>query len=140
MSTEARLVISARCLEEYRQLDSRLHEIVRLALREWGQLQGLAFCGRIWSSAAEELALGVPTSGIHRAGPPYRAMDLSRPPWAVFGPHWQACYDRTAAVVNAVWVYDPARPDKQCAFSAPHGTGPHLHLQVHQNTTRSTAS
>lgn len=41
-----------------------------------------------------------------------------------------------ARVVNDAWVYDPSRPDKQCAIPHDVGFGLHLHLQVHPNTRR----
>ena len=36
--------------------------------------------------------------------------------------------------INARWIYDPSRPNLPVAYSKPHGTGPHLHIQVHQAT------
>lgn len=36
--------------------------------------------------------------------------------------------------INERWVYDASRPDLPVAYSAPHGTGLHLHLQVHSAT------
>lgn len=38
--------------------------------------------------------------------------------------------------LNARWQYDPTRPRYPVAYSEPHGTGPHLHVQVHPNTRR----
>ncbi len=38
--------------------------------------------------------------------------------------------------LNAKWHYDPTRPALDVAVSRPHGTGPHIHLQVHPNTRR----
>jgi len=37
---------------------------------------------------------------------------------------------------NERWMYDANRPSKPVAFSKPHGNGPHIHFQVHQNTAR----
>ena len=36
--------------------------------------------------------------------------------------------------VNDRWQYDPQRPNLTCCYSAPHGTGPHCHFQVHERT------
>ena len=36
--------------------------------------------------------------------------------------------------LNSRHVYDPARPNMQCAVAHDAGSGPHLHLQVHPNT------
>jgi len=69
-------------------------------------------------------------SGIHSAGPPWRALDI--------GGHEfdQAHLDAMAEYVNTHWKYDKNRPHLKCAISKPHGTGPHIHLQVHKRTER----
>jgi hypothetical protein len=36
--------------------------------------------------------------------------------------------------VNRHWVYDLERPEMKCAIFHDTGRGPHLHLQVHDNT------
>lgn len=36
--------------------------------------------------------------------------------------------------INSHWVYDPGRPEKMCAIYHDVGLGPHIHLQVHNNT------
>ncbi len=38
--------------------------------------------------------------------------------------------------LNDTWAYDPKRPRLVVAISKPHGSGPHLHIQVHPNTKR----
>jgi len=40
--------------------------------------------------------------------------------------------------VNNRWIYDPERPNLPVCYSAPHGSGPHCHYQVHKNTQRRT--
>lgn len=42
----------------------------------------------------------------------------------------QICFD-----INSRWQYDPDRPEKVCLLFHDTGKGPHLHLQVHPNTT-----
>lgn len=37
-------------------------------------------------------------------------------------------------MVNCRWVYDPDRPEKQCAVLHGRGSNLHLHVQVHDNT------
>lgn len=37
---------------------------------------------------------------------------------------------------NTKWVYDPSRPKIPVCYSAPHGSGPHLHFQVCDQTRR----
>ena len=36
--------------------------------------------------------------------------------------------------INRHWQYDPERPEMKCAKYHDTGRGPHLHLQVHDNT------
>ena len=50
-----------------------------------------------------------------------------------------------AEYTNAKWIYDRRRPGLQVCFKEPHGSGPHVHFQVHPRTalragTRQTAS
>lgn len=75
-------------------------------------------------------------SGIHSAGPPYRAVDGSGRNLAnSTDACWEAC-GLVAEKVNALWVYDPDRPSYVVAVGKKHGTGPHVHFQVHPNTVR----
>ena len=69
-------------------------------------------------------------SGIHSAGPPHRALDVGAVEFD------QLHIDAMAEYVNTHWVYDRNRPHLKCAISKPHGTGKHLHLQVHKRTER----
>jgi hypothetical protein len=64
-------------------------------------------------------------SGIHITQP-CRAMDFR-----------SSCFDDPASVVkdiNTNWQYDPARPERVCALYHDVGLGPHIHVQVHENT------
>ncbi len=36
--------------------------------------------------------------------------------------------------INEAWIYDPERLDMDCAIYHNSGRGPHIHLQVHDNT------
>ena len=85
----------------------------------------------IWRDADEEIAAGG-KSGIHTVGPPYRAIDIRV---TNLGGDPQVWADSLGAMVNAKYVYDPARPMKLVAVTQPHGTGPHVHLQVCFATT-----
>lgn len=64
--------------------------------------------------------------GIHSA---WRAVDVHADSWT----------DKRCAILadwlNFQYIYDPSRPDMKVALWEPHGTGPHLHLQTHPNTT-----
>jgi hypothetical protein len=42
-----------------------------------------------------------------------------------------------AKKINRRWLYDPRRPNLKVAFARAHGTGPHIHLQVHWRSIRS---
>lgn len=121
---------SVRLLREFNDIDSKLYEVfITLAERFWPDSRQAVRVTCIFRSAAEEAAAGG-KSGIHALSSPYRAIDIGAKEFT------QAEIDAAAAAVNAVWVYDPARPDKLVCFAAPHGTGPHFHLQVHPSTRR----
>lgn len=119
--------LTEKTLREWYRVDARLLDIVSLALQVWPW----DVC-RVTSIArlpSEDRALG--GSGIHAAGPPWRAVDLAGPR----GEPWDP-YERAAAEINTKWVYDPARPHLQVAVGRRHGSGPHLHLQVCAATAR----
>lgn len=65
-------------------------------------------------------------SGIHEA---FRAIDfkpLSKPEYTY----------KLIEMINQIWAYDPKRPNLKVAHDNPfHGTGAHIHLQAHDNTT-----
>lgn len=71
-------------------------------------------------------------SGVHSAGPPWRALDIS-----IFGlTGGQEKAEALCDVLNSLFYYDPQRPTKPVAYAKPHGTGPHIHLQAHPRTRR----
>lgn len=46
---------------------------------------------------------------------------------------------RLIEMINALFIYDPDRPNLKVAMENPfHGTGCHIHLQVHEKTTHIT--
>lgn len=122
--------LSARQLREFYHLDPRLARVVFLYLELLGtEARGTeAQVTSIYRTPEEEAALGVETSGIHTVGPPYRAVDLSTPAWE------DPEILRVVTQVNQHWLYDPRRPELQVAVYQPHGTGAHVHLQVHPFT------
>lgn len=68
-------------------------------------------------------------SGIHED---YRAVDFR------LMSHIQDSY-RMIEVINSIYTYDPIRPELKVAAPNPfHGTGGHIHIQVHDNTTYMT--
>ena len=77
---------------------------------------------RLVLTAAWEL--GHP-SGMHETIP-LRAIDLRS--W-IFKDPQAVCDD-----INLHWIYDSKRPEKEVCIFHDTGSGPHLHLQVHNNT------
>ena len=65
-------------------------------------------------------------SGIHEQ---FRAID--------FKPLSKEEYTyRLIEMINLIYTYDPKRPNLKVAAENPyHGTGQHIHIQVHDNTT-----
>jgi hypothetical protein len=125
-----RICFTPRTLGEFTACVPRLQEILAFLALIWPDADLEVTC--IHRTPEEEAAAGG-KSGIHVAGPPYRAIDvrvrnISGDP--------QGAADALGAKVNERYAYDPARPEMECAFTAPHGTGPHIHLQVHPATTR----
>jgi hypothetical protein len=123
-----RVVFSPRTAREFLLCDPKLQGILLWLATQWPPTDMVIV--DIFRTADEEAAAGG-VSGIHTVGPPYRAIDvrvtnLSGDP--------QMAADNIGAIVNAKYVYDPTRPDKLVAFTQKHGTGPHVHLQVHPNT------
>lgn len=121
------------------RLDKRVREITLeaagFAYEELGRILDL---GSIYRTNAEEAAIaeatGKPTSHIHVA---WRAVDVRVRNLSTTA---------VAAIedyLNARWIYDPTPlPERRkltVAFSAAHGTGPHIHLQSHPLTRRRTS-
>lgn len=124
----ARIIFTPRTLGEFLQCHSTLQDVLRHLAARWPSGKDL-IVGDIHRTAAEEIAAGG-KSGVHVAGPPYRATDvrvsnLDAP---------QTMADVLGDYVNAKYIYDPARPALLVAVTSPHGTGPHIHLQVHPAT------
>ena len=118
------VTFTPRGLREFLLCESRLQEILVWLADQWPPADLLI--GNIHRTAAEEAAAGG-VSGIHVAGPPFRAIDV-RVTNLPGDP--QVAADAVGALVNRRYVYDPARPGKLVAFTQKHGTGPHVHLQV----------
>lgn len=77
----------------------------------------------VWRSWEADKALG--GSGVH---PSWRAVDVRT--FDIPADHVEA----VVRWVNSRWQYDPLRPWMKVAYHKPHGTGPHIHLQVHPRT------
>jgi hypothetical protein len=109
-----------------RTLRTIVEEAAEYALNTWGWM----FClTSIYRTEEENVAAEAKTT-IHCV---WRAVDV-RTRSAQKG--W---VDDVTFFVNAGWLYDPMREHLPVAYSAPHGDGPHLHLQVHPSTLRRAA-
>jgi len=124
----ASVSFTPRGLREFLQCDPKLQGILLWLASQWPPIEMVV--GSIYRNLEEEAAVGG-VSGIHTAGPPYRAIDVhvSNLP----GDH-QIAADAAGALVNSKYAYDPMRPAKVVAYTKNHGTGPHIHLQVHAGT------
>ena len=120
--------MTPRMLREFLQCHSTLQGILLWLAGQWPTADLEITCIH---RTPEEEAAAAGKSGIHVAGPPYRAIDV-RVSNLVGNP--QASADFWGDFVNAKYVYDPGRPELSVAVTAPHGTGPHIHLQVHDHT------
>jgi len=113
-----------RGLGEFILCDPMLQGILSWLAGQWPPTDLIV--GDIYRTEAEETVAGG-ISGIHRVGPPYRAIDVRVT--NLTGDH-QAAAAAIGEMINRRYVYDPARPTKLVAVTQPHGTGPHVHLQV----------
>jgi len=121
------VTMSYKILMEFLSLEPRLLGIFSQLVNLWRD--GTITVRSVHRSAAQNELVGA-TTLIHVVGPPYRAMDISI--LGLTGGQKEA--QRVCDLLNDIWVYDPWRPNKVVAYCKPHGTGPHIHLQVHPNT------
>ena len=78
----------------------------------------------VWRSPGADKKLG--GSGVH---PAWRAVDIRTRDVA------PEKVEALVRHVNDKWMYgNPLRPLLKVAYHKPHGTGPHIHLQVHPRT------
>ena len=82
----------------------------------------------MWRSRAENRAAGAKTL-IH-CQKPIRAADIR------IRDVDPALVELVGTALNLKYQYDKNQPKLNVAFWKLHGTGPHLHLQVHNNTRR----
>lgn len=122
------LCLDSRCLREYQALKPILKEMVSWVQDEW--IRELMYVTSIRRTEAENIAAKAKTR-IHVV--PGRAIDIRI---YNLGSQYRSLGLNLAKKVNRRWCYDPARSRLNVAFARSHGTGPHLHLQVHPRTTR----
>jgi hypothetical protein len=122
------VIMAVKQLKEFLELDPTLLKVFWSLVNLWhDETLVVTSIGRSWK---QERKNG--RSGIHAAGPPWRAIDISIR--TLTG--GQAEAERLAGLINSLWQYDPRRAKKPVCYAKPHGTGPHIHLQVHPRTVR----
>lgn len=133
---ETIVIVGRDQLRDLVRLAPMLYEVIEEARRVWPQAK--MTLGSMHRTLAEEKVIehrtGKPTSKIHTALP-VRACDLPMRYRGTVDARWESC-GRVARGLNRAFVYDPVRPTIGVAFAAKHGTGPHVHLQVHPATIR----
>ncbi len=123
----ARICFTLRGLFEFLRCDQKLQGILLWAGTVWPPTDLIV--GDIHRTEAENQAAEAKTP-IHVVGPPYRAIDVR----VINLENPQASADAIGARINARYVYDLSRPTMVVAYTVPHGTGPHVHLQVCDKT------
>ncbi len=121
-----RINISQRNLRAYPRIHPKLESVLHDLLSIWpiNELYITSF------DRTRDEDMDLKASGIHSLGPPWRAIDIR----TTTLPNLAA--QDLCDSINEMWIYDPDRTHLNVAFCAPHGTGPHIHLQVHPKTTR----
>ena len=126
------VIMPVKQLNEFLEMEWMLLRVFWTLVNLWpDESLSVTSIGRSWT---QDKKLG--GSGVHAAGPPWRAMDISIR--TLKG--GQAGAEGLADLINDMWVYDPRRPTKPVCYAKPHGDGPHIHLQVHPRTRRSDSA
>jgi hypothetical protein len=118
-----------RHLREWNRCETLLQSILLwVAETEWPCTHGSPplEISSIYRTEDENRRAGAKTA-IH-CQTPHRALDVAGTSLP------QIELDTISDAVNARWTYDPSRPWLPVAYSAKHGTGPHIHLQVSSAT------
>jgi len=123
-----RVVLTGRQLSEVAALSPELLKVLCYLVETWRVPQLVVT--DIRRTDTENRAAKSKTR-IHSVGPPWRAVDVRI---YNLGEDYQRRAGAVANRVNRRWTYDPRRPKMNVAFARKHGTGPHLHLQVHPRT------
>lgn len=134
---DTRVMLTKRQAREFYHLAPALLDIVSELIDSW-PTQALIVTSIYRTPQEEELIrarTGYKPSGVHAAGPPFRAIDFS-----VRGVEPESEVERVAAHINSIWIYDPSRPRMDCVVTKLHGTGPHVHVQVHPSTAKRSSA
>ena len=115
---------------EAMRLRDPLQDVLRDALIVWPDPTLPIPAGSIYRPFQAEQDLG--RSGYHGMDDldelGHCCIDLPTQDWDLARP--------VATYINNRWIYDPARQLIVVAYAGEHGTGPHVHLQIHKNTVR----
>lgn len=128
---QTRISVSSRQFLELSRADPMLIEVIREIAKGWP----VSF---LWITGAKRPG----DRGVHGTDP-LRGADArtfgTRPgALAALKQLAQPLAELHADRVNRVFTYDPDRPHLLVVVAKPHGTAPHLHIQVHPNTRRRT--
>ena len=133
------IILSPQDLREFGDIHPVLDEIFQAMLNFWPS-ETVRITSIYRSPEQDRIIKGQTEAaykrGIHTVGPPYRALDISV---LTIGPGWQRAVEKISDKLNEMWQYDYERTEKVVCYAKPHGTGPHIHLQVHPNTAREFA-
>ena len=124
---DTRISLTLSQMQHLSSLDTKLRQVVEDLMDVW-PAKNMVITS-IYRTPEEDAALGA--SGIHSCDP-HRAIDIRIT--NLSGGQEKA--DEVAGVINSIWQYDPNRTNLKVAVSKLHGSGPHLHVQVHPNTIR----
>lgn len=120
-------VIRAEQTDELKHVCSRLADVFEDAVVFAAKLGWTLQITSIYRTPREDELLG--GSRVHCQAP-HRAIDVRT---RDIDPKFVADLDRH---LDESWVYDPGRPKLTVSYGAKHGSGPHLHLQVCNETRR----
>jgi len=120
-----------RQLHEWPNVSPLLREIIEEAHEEVWPDNTILLITDIYRTLSENASYGAKTT-IHVTpeGASHRAADARTTLIS------DATKEKVIDFVEKHWIYDPERPLLMAVFGAPHGSGPHLHFQVHLNTRR----
>ena len=123
-----RICLTLSQLQNFSSLHPKLRQVVDDVMDVWPNKTLIIIS--IYRSKAKDKQIG--GSGVHSTTP-HRAIDARI---ANLKDGFQEKADEVADVINTIWSYDPSRRNLHLAIAKLHGTGPHLHLQVHPRTKR----
>lgn len=123
----ARLILDTRLAREWHSLHPMLLDVALALLEAWPAPELVVTS--IYRTPEENEAVGAATT-VH-SQMPHRAMDVR-----VRNLEEGGAPAALARLLNTRFVYDPSRQALSVAVAKLHGTGPHIHLQVHPRTAR----